>query len=273
MKEKNELDVDLVDGMEMIPVRETWTNVPAMLQDEFEFQSWFQLGKSVKDILCHGFNDFFYKIFTQIEQQNFGESSSTKTCLEIGYGAGRLLLPASRVFEKVYGIDIHTEKNRVNNFLNANGVSNVELFHRNELNNIQSNSVDFVFSFIVFQHFDSWKEAEYYLQEIYRVMTDTGIAKIYFAINDTTLLPNENDVDTVTTYSVAGIEGGEFNFGGKYEKQGYSLRIKPAYMLNRLRLMNFNVLSMKRVIKTVWLPGDQENFSSQYCVTFQKNHD
>jgi ubiquinone/menaquinone biosynthesis C-methylase UbiE len=68
-------------------------------------------------------------------------------------------------------------------FLASQGVSNAQLFHRDELKNIPDGSIDLIYSFIVFQHFDSMEEVDFYLRHIARLLSPQGVAHIYFGKN------------------------------------------------------------------------------------------
>ena len=100
-----------------------------------------------------------------------------KAALEIGCGIGRITEFFIPDFEKVYGVDISPvmiEKaaRRLSDsryvFLEGDG----------ERIPLDSETVDFVFSFIVFQHMPSKKVIESNLAEVYRVLRSGGMAKI-----------------------------------------------------------------------------------------------
>ncbi len=101
-----------------------------------------------------------------------------KAVLEIGCGMGRVTEFIARNFKKVTAIDISEKmiaegKNRLKNF------PNVEFFANDGLNYpAEDSSIDFVFSYIVFQHMSNKKVVEKNLSEVKRVLSDNGIAKI-----------------------------------------------------------------------------------------------
>ncbi|MFH1393062.1 MAG: class I SAM-dependent methyltransferase [Patescibacteria group bacterium] len=107
---------------------------------------------------------------------NFNDSSA----LEIGCGNGRMTQFISKNFKKVYAVDISSRminlaRQRLANF------NNIEFLvsDGSELP-VQDNIADFVFSYIVFQHFPSKTMIERNLREIKRVLKSNGIAKIQF---------------------------------------------------------------------------------------------
>ncbi|HEY4480973.1 MAG: Methyltransferase family protein [Parcubacteria group bacterium GW2011_GWC1_43_61] len=107
---------------------------------------------------------------------NFSNSS----ILEIGCGNGRMSQFLSENFKKVYAVDISPRmiglaRQRLESF------ENIEFLTTNGSKlPIQNNAVDFVFSYIVFQHFPNLWMVERNLREIKRVLKDDGIAKIQF---------------------------------------------------------------------------------------------
>ena len=80
------------------------------------------------------------------------ELDSTARALEIGCGMGRILKPLSERIEKAFGVDISAEMiARARQGLA--GLGNVEVFvTRGRLSDFEDASLDFVYSFIVFQH-------------------------------------------------------------------------------------------------------------------------
>lgn len=105
-------------------------------------------------------------------------NTKEKTVLEIGCGIGRTTEFLSHNFKKVYGVDISEKmievgKERLKNLTNASITANDGLTYP-----VQDSSIDFVFSYIVFQHMSSKKTVAKNLLEIKRVLVPNGIAKI-----------------------------------------------------------------------------------------------
>ncbi len=112
--------------------------------------------------------------------------------LEIGCGPGRLLQPLSRHFQSIHGLDISAGMLRRAQ-ANLAGVSNVTLHHAvdSNLSGFDDASIDFVYSYAVFQHIPSREIVFGYLREAVRVLTPGGL--FVFQING---LPSEGHVPT-----------------------------------------------------------------------------
>lgn len=86
-----------------------------------------------------------------------------------------------KYFGKVMGFDIHSNLALAEKFLKSRGNENFEL---NKINDdrfsVENNSVDFIYSYIVFQHVLKMNCFESYAKEISRVLKDRGLAIIYF---------------------------------------------------------------------------------------------
>ncbi|MCB9385362.1 MAG: methyltransferase domain-containing protein [Bryobacterales bacterium] len=106
---------------------------------------------------------------------------SQMTALEIGCGPGRLMLPLSRQFGQVYGIDVSEQM--------------VELARRNlasapnaepraatgvDLQGFDDASIDFVYSYAVFQHIPERDFVLSYLRDAVRVLKPGGLMKLQF---------------------------------------------------------------------------------------------
>lgn len=101
-------------------------------------------------------------------------SPSART-LEIGCGVGRLLLPLARRVEAAHGVDISrvmVEKSRAY----AAGTPNVDIsLTDGSLDRFADASLDFVFSFIVFQHIPERAPIRRYVEEAARVLKGGGV--------------------------------------------------------------------------------------------------
>jgi SAM-dependent methyltransferase len=94
--------------------------------------------------------------------------------LEIGCGMGRLLRPLSLRVERAIGIDISPEMIGLAREA-LSGLPNVELaVTRGRLDGIPDASLDFVYSFIVFQHIPSRAAVYRYLRESARALRGGG---------------------------------------------------------------------------------------------------
>lgn len=118
-----------------------------------------------------------------IENDDFVKSNlgdfKEKTVLEIGCGTGRITEFLSQHFRKIFAVDI-SEKMIEEGRQRLKHVSNIEFAAINGVlyPTISDSSVDFVFSFIVFQHMPNKKVVRKNFEEIKRVLKNNGIAKI-----------------------------------------------------------------------------------------------
>jgi SAM-dependent methyltransferase len=96
--------------------------------------------------------------------------------IEIGCGPGRLLRPLSRHFRQIHGIDVSDEMIALAAH-NLEGVENarIHLSDGSSLSQFASESVDFIYSFAVFQHIPSHEIVMNYLEEAIRVLAPGGL--------------------------------------------------------------------------------------------------
>lgn len=103
------------------------------------------------------------------------EISPQASVLEIGCGVGRILLPFSQRVTEAYGLDISQvmiEKSRAY----CQSAPNVKTFVTDgTLKQIADGSLDFVYSFIVFQHILDWSWIATYVRESARALRPGGL--------------------------------------------------------------------------------------------------
>jgi len=165
-----------------VDIEESWRiNARFREHDDLKYQQWFNGSDSLKETVSNGFIDFSHKIFVSNLYKVLGDPRE-KTCLEIGFGGGRLVNAASKYFNMCYGLDIldETSIEKTKKFLQDNECHNHKLLHRNQSDLVQDETIDFIYSFIVFQHFKGWNEVKKYISLFKRVMKKGAIAKIYF---------------------------------------------------------------------------------------------
>jgi SAM-dependent methyltransferase len=171
-------------------IRHSWTEqADARLADTTQFDSWFDAATSRKEAIANGTIDFYHRILTPDLYPLLGDPRN-KTCLEVGYGGGRLLNAALNVFERGYGIDILSDAavKVVGDRLQATHGDIVTLVDRDNVADIPSQSVDFVYSFIVFQHFDGLDEVKRYFSVFSRVMKPGAVGKVFYRSGCATVL-------------------------------------------------------------------------------------
>ena len=104
-----------------------------------------------------------------------------RRALEIGCGPGRLMLPLSRHFAEIHGVDVSAGMVRLAE-RNLAGVAHAHI-HASDGTNLgqfRDEFFDFVYSFAVFQHIPSREVVLNYLRETRRVLKTRGIAKLQF---------------------------------------------------------------------------------------------
>ena len=99
-----------------------------------------------------------------------------RRALEIGCGPGRLMLPMSRHFGEIHGVDISDEmlslaRERLRGVSNAH----VHLTTGADLGMFEDSYFDFVYSYIVFQHIPDRAIVLNYLREAHRVLKPEGV--------------------------------------------------------------------------------------------------
>jgi SAM-dependent methyltransferase len=104
-----------------------------------------------------------------------------RSALEIGCGPGRLMLPMSRHFSEIHGVDVSSEMVRLAR-RNLAGISHAQVHtvDGTSLTQFAESSFDFVYSFAVFQHIPSREVVFQYLQETRRVLHPGGVARMQF---------------------------------------------------------------------------------------------
>jgi SAM-dependent methyltransferase len=207
-----------------VDIEKSWIETPAKYNDMVKFLSWFDRTSSVQETIDRSRSDW-KNLITAFE---YYSCMPKRSCLEIGFGGGRLLVEASRDFEQAMGIDIHNAYDKSREYIALHGCNNVVLLHKNELNQVKDSSIDFIFSFIVFQHFESESEVDFYLGQIARLMSPEGCAHIFFRRNDS---PGVRVVDPKD-----------------FKKRRSSLFVEPVLFRERVSL-DFTILEHQDYIK------------------------
>jgi len=232
-------------------IYQSWiNNANSLSKDMHTYQNWFNGCNSVRHGYSKGIIDFYSRILTADMYEYLGDPRE-KVSLEIGYGGGRLLYAASRIFKKSLGIDILDEKSigMTKKILDEYDVTNYELYSYNNMGHIESESIDFIYSFIVFQHFSSIQYFFQYLDIIYDKLKKGGCANIFFGRND---INNQNYVEMPEE---------------QFRDRGCSLFLKPDFAINELS-KNFKVLEAGVTKKQPWSTDGE--LSGQFFVKFRK---
>jgi SAM-dependent methyltransferase len=102
----------------------------------------------------------------------------SRRALEIGCGPGRLILPMSRHFGEIHGVDVSDEMiTRARVRLSHVPQAHVRATSGSDLAPFASSSFDFVYSYAVFQHIPSRDVVFSYLEEAARVLKHGGILR------------------------------------------------------------------------------------------------
>lgn len=136
-------------------------------------------GQSWPDLLS-GSEDLVRSLQNELSRIR-SAAGEVRRALEIGCGPGRLMLPLSRHFGEIHGVDVSTEMVRLAR-RNLAGVTQAH-FHvlgGTNLAPFPNDSFDFVYSYAVFQHIPSREVVFNYLKETLRVLKTGGIARLQF---------------------------------------------------------------------------------------------
>ncbi|MBS4067185.1 MAG: methyltransferase domain-containing protein [Sulfurimonas sp.] len=144
-----------------------------------DFFTWFDGSRDTDAAFVRGGWDFMLHIAHPASA--YLTKPEDKIALEIGHGGGRILSAASRYFKAVIGVDIHDNNQMVIDELKSRGIHNFQLIKTTgDKICLEDSSLDFVYSFIVFQHVEKFQVFKNYLKETSRILKPGGIAVLYF---------------------------------------------------------------------------------------------
>jgi len=146
------------------------------------FLSWFNKSAGSEQDYVRGAWDFSFYFANSDVCSNLKDPES-KTCLEIGYGGGRLLNASRAHFRFSHGVDIHPFRDAVKTRLLE--LHPREDFALHQLDQVRlplaDNSIDYAYSFVVIQHFYAFSILASYMKELARVVKTGGLANLFFA--------------------------------------------------------------------------------------------
>jgi ubiquinone/menaquinone biosynthesis C-methylase UbiE len=122
-----------------------------------------------------------YKRLVRPTLERVGFSPAGKTMLELGCGAGRMTHSFAARFGQVIALDVSAQMiDRAQQILQK--VQNIAWVHTNgqDLGAVDSESVDFAFSYLVLQHLPNDKSVRGYIRELLRVLKESGICLFQF---------------------------------------------------------------------------------------------
>ena len=107
-----------------------------------------------------------------------GTDFAQLSALEIGCGPGRLMLPLSEIFGRIAGVDVSGEMVKLAR-QNLAAASNATVMQNTgaDLSGFAGESVDFCYSYAVFQHIPDKNVVWSYLREASRVLKQGGLLK------------------------------------------------------------------------------------------------
>ena len=243
---------------------EFFSQFPSSLNNEIEFHNFFlnynefnnfhcQL-KSLEEITAGGYMDFSHKIFSLPFYSTLGNPKE-KNALEIGFGAGRLMNPACKFFKHVYGIDIQTNFGRVKSFLGKRGNKNYTLIHKDTCEmDIKNQSIDFIYSYNVFDQVESWNEIKYYLNLLNNWLSPQGCGIFYFRqVEDEEMAYSRPDAPICD-------EG--------IPQFVPPLKVNCLLIESELNKIGFEVIGLSQNYEILW---DEKSMSNLFYVAFQKS--
>lgn len=147
-----------------------------LAKENYKFYIYNELGRDITygQFIASGEED--YKKYVEddpIIQEKFPDRSAL-SALEIGCGAGRILRPMARDFGRVVGIDVSGEM-----LAKARDIVDAELLETDgEHIPLEDSSIDFVFSYLVFQHIKNYVLVENNFKDVARILKPGGVFKV-----------------------------------------------------------------------------------------------
>jgi SAM-dependent methyltransferase len=124
----------------------------------------------------------------ELDEQVAAELPGRSVAIEIGCGVGRLLLSVAADFETVRGVDVApTMLKLARELAHERGLANVQTYLPHEAWDEPAGTVDYVYSWLVFQHIESEEAIVDYLKRIALALRPGGIAQVQFDCRPQTL--------------------------------------------------------------------------------------
>jgi len=178
-----------------------------------------------------GYDDVQELVLKDKKLEKILKDSQVKICLEFGCGNGRMTEFLAKIFKKVYALDISKEmiESAKRRLSQINNISYLIDNNKDKIN-LKDNSIDFIFSYIVFQHLPSKEMIKDALKEFHRILKDDGLIKI--------------QVRGIPAY------GGFF----RYFKWYYGVSFLEEEIINTLKEVGFEIINKEGMgTKLFWL--------------------
>jgi SAM-dependent methyltransferase len=149
-------------------------------EDALFYVAFGRRGQTREEFLATG-ADVLHNLRSELRRFPPGADPRRMTALEIGCGPGRLMLPLSETFGRIQGVDVSGEMIALA-ARNLADVPNAEVRQNSgaDLHGFEDQSVDFCYSYAVFQHIPDKAVVWSYLCEACRVLKTGGILKCQF---------------------------------------------------------------------------------------------
>lgn len=146
-----------------------------------DFLAWFNDNENKNSVIISGYRDLHYSIIKEKIYRKIKTNSRSLIACEIGCGGGRIMNATAKIFKNVIGLDIHKNLDDTDKFLLEMGNNNTKTHEIIDCKfPLKDDSVDFIYSFIVFQHLLKIETFIDYSREIAKKLKTTGVAIIYF---------------------------------------------------------------------------------------------
>lgn len=165
---------------------------------QLSYQRWFDIVPTLEAVRSQACVDLFGKIMTPDVLATLGDPA-TQDVLEIGSGGGRLLGCAGQMFRRAVGVDIVYERPSLaamtRELHRSWGVEDrCRLIVPTDLPSLPDASFGFIYSFIVFQHFDSEQVVLDYLLHARRLIRPGGAIRIFIGRSTSSVLYRADSV-------------------------------------------------------------------------------
>jgi ubiquinone/menaquinone biosynthesis C-methylase UbiE len=147
-----------------------------LAKKNWKFYIYTDKGKDISegDFILSGEEDYQRLILEDLIITAHFPHKENLTALEIGCGAGRILRPMARDFGSVIGIDVSGEM-----IMHARDRVDADLYETDgEHIPLEDSSVDFIFSYLVFQYIKSYVVVENNFKEVARILKPGGVFKV-----------------------------------------------------------------------------------------------